>query len=62
MTNTAPSKGDNYRKRYSTLNITNAAYKRLLARVDRMIIKIDGIQGRVEDLEDNKRTNEEEED
>ncbi len=52
MTNTASRKGDSYRKRYPLAQITNAAYKRLLARVDRQIIKVDGLKARIEDLEE----------
>ncbi len=49
---TVGSKGNNYRKRYPTAQITNAAYKRLLARVDRQVIKLEGLQARMEDLEE----------
>ncbi len=53
MTNdTAGRRGNNYRKRYPIAKITNAAYKRLLAKVDRMIVKIDGLKHRIEDLEE----------
>ncbi len=53
MTNTAPTKkGNEYRKRYPLAQITNAAYKRLLARVDRQVIKLDVLQARIEDLEE----------
>ncbi len=45
-------KGDNYRKRYPLAQITNAAYKRLLARVDRQVIKLDNLKARIEDLEE----------
>ncbi len=48
---TAPSKSDTYRKRYPLAKITNAAYKRLLARVDRQAIKLDGLQERIKNLE-----------
>lgn len=49
---TVSTKGDNYRKRYPLAQITNAAYKRLLARVDRQVIKLDNLKTRIEDLED----------
>lgn len=49
---TASNKGDNYRKRYPLAKITNAAYKRLLARVDRQSIKLDILKARIEDLEE----------
>ncbi len=59
---TVTSKGDEYRKRYPIANITNAAYKRLLAKVDRLIIKVDQLKHRIEDLEaDRDGTNKEEE-
>lgn len=50
--NTDTSKGDLYRKRYSFAKITNAAYKRLLARVDRQSINIDGLKQKIMDLEE----------
>lgn len=48
---TDTTKGDIYRKRYPLAKITNAAYKRLLARVDRQTIKSDVLKARIEDLE-----------
>lgn len=52
MTNTATSKGNIYRKRYPYAKITNAAYKRLLAKVDRQTVKLDVLKARIEDLEE----------
>ncbi len=53
MTNTtAGTKGNNYRKRYPKAEITNAAYKRLLARVDRILVREDISKARIEDLEE----------
>lgn len=49
---TGSTKGDNYRKRYPTANVTNAAYKRLLARVDRAVVRMDQLKHRIEDLEE----------
>ncbi len=51
-TNTGSQKGDSYRKRYPLAQVTNAAYKRLLAKVDRLIVKMDQLKHRVEDLEE----------
>ncbi len=45
-----------YRKRYPKAEVTNAAYKRLLAKVDRLTVKLDQLKHRIEDLEgDNSR-------
>ncbi len=58
-TYTGSTKGNAYRKRYPLAQITNAAYKRLLARVDRQIVKLDGLQQRIKALEyDRKGINE----
>ncbi len=59
---TASTKGDKYRKRYPLANITNAAYKRLLARVDRQAIKLDGLQERIRNLEMKAKGKDEDED
>ncbi len=59
---TGSEKGDAYRKRYPLAQITNAAYKRLLARVNRQVIKLDGLKQRITDLElDRKGINPDEE-